>query len=195
MRERSPRGTNGKLQAAILKKCDRTYHRPDSNKQCAGGTCQHTCEAAEVEKCRHAWTVRYTVNGVQRDKSFRDEIDASRRVRYGTGLKKAQDFQLELTRGKRAQGRTYVDPKAGNELFGPAVKLTWSDGLPRGAKTGHRGTPPSHDHRQSRLPGTRTLRATRLLATCLAYRSSARIRPRQPAPTATETQLPSRSAD
>ncbi|MCW2930190.1 MAG: hypothetical protein JWM19_1152 [Actinomycetia bacterium] len=72
MRERSPRGTNGRLQATIVKKCDRTYHRPDSNKQCAGGTCQHTCEAAEVEKCRHAWTVRYTVNGVQRDKSYRE---------------------------------------------------------------------------------------------------------------------------
>jgi len=59
---------------------------------------------------------------VQRDKSFRDEMDARKRVQWGTGLKKAQDFQLELTRGKRAQGKTYVDPKAGNELFGPAAE-------------------------------------------------------------------------
>jgi hypothetical protein len=116
------KSTSGKLQATIFKKCDRTYHRPETNKMCAGGTCQHTCEAAETGRCRHAWTVRYTVNGVQRDKSFRDEIDAAKRVQWGSGLKKAQDFQLELTRGKRAQGRTYVDPKAGNELFGPACE-------------------------------------------------------------------------
>jgi integrase len=62
------------------------------------------------------------VNGTQREKSFADEMDERKRVRYGTGLKKAQDFQLELTRGKRAQGKTYVDPKAGSELFGPAAE-------------------------------------------------------------------------
>jgi integrase len=122
MSQRAARGTNGKLQATILKRCDRAYHRPETNKGCAAGTCQHTCEPAEVERCRHAWTVRYTVNGVQRDKSFRDEMDARKRVLYGTGLRKAQDFQLELTRGKRAQGKTYVDPAAGNELFGPAAE-------------------------------------------------------------------------
>jgi hypothetical protein len=38
------------------------------------------------------------------------------RAEEGPGL------QLELTRSKRAQGRTYVDPKAGNELFGPAAE-------------------------------------------------------------------------
>jgi hypothetical protein len=122
MSQRAARGTNGKLQATILKRCDRAYHRPETNKGCAAGTCQHTCEPAEVERCRHAWTVRYTVNGVQRDKSFSDEMDARKRMQYGTGLRKAQDFQLELTRGKRAQGRTYVDPAAGNELFGPAAE-------------------------------------------------------------------------
>ena len=122
MSRRAGTGNNGKLQATVLKKCDRTYHRPETNKQCADGTCQHTCEPSAIERCRHAWTVRYTVNGVQRDKSFRDEMDARKRVQWGTGLKKAQDFQLELTRGKRAQGKTYVDPKAGNELFGPAAE-------------------------------------------------------------------------
>jgi hypothetical protein len=62
------------------------------------------------------------VNGTQRERSFADEIDAQKRVRYGTGLKKARDFQLELTRGKRAQGKTYVDPAAGSEPFGPAAE-------------------------------------------------------------------------
>ncbi len=122
MSRRAAAGNNGKLQASVLKKCDRTYHRPATNKLCAAGTCQHTCLPSGIERCRHAWTVRYTVNGVQRDKSFRDEMDAARRVLWGSGLKKAQDFQLELTRGKRAQGRTYVDPKAGDELFGPAAE-------------------------------------------------------------------------
>jgi hypothetical protein len=108
---------NGTLQAIIIKKCSREHHRPETNKQCASGTCQHTCEAAEIERCPHAWTVRYCVNGVQREKSFRDEIDAAKRVRHGTGLRKAQDFQLELTRGKRAQGKTYTDPKRAEESF------------------------------------------------------------------------------
>src|SRR5260370_343669 len=122
MARRVGAGNNGKLQATIFKKCDRAYHRPETNRQCAGGACQHTCEPSGTERCRHAWTVRYIVNGVQRDRSFRDEIDARKRVQWGTGLKKAQDFQLELTRGKRAQGKTYVDPKAGSELFGPACE-------------------------------------------------------------------------
>jgi hypothetical protein len=125
MRELSARGANGnngRLQATVFKKCSREFHRPESNKGCAGDACQHTCEASGIERCAHKWTVRYVVNGVQREKSFADEVDGRKRVRYGTGLKKAQDFQLELTRGKRAQGKTYVDPKAGAELFGPACE-------------------------------------------------------------------------
>jgi len=122
MRISSPSGANGRLQATIFKKCSRESHRPESNKGCANGTCQHTCEPSVIEKCPHKWTVRYVVNGTQRERSFADEIDAGKRVRYGTGLKKAQDFQLELTRGKRAQGKTYVDPKAGSEPFGPAAE-------------------------------------------------------------------------
>jgi hypothetical protein len=54
----------------------------------------------------------------------------------GTGLK-ARDFQLELTRDKRAQGRTYVDPKAGNELFGPAAEAFIASGAPSDDTTQH----------------------------------------------------------
>jgi hypothetical protein len=39
MSRRVGTGNNGKLQATILKKCDRTYHRPETNRQCAAGTC------------------------------------------------------------------------------------------------------------------------------------------------------------
>jgi hypothetical protein len=114
-----------RIQATILKKCDRSSHHPETSKRCAArdrgesrGACQHTCEPGQVETCRHAWTVRYNVGGVQRDKSFQDELyDGSKRVKPNSGLRKAQDFQLELTRGKRAQGKTYTDPKLAEESF------------------------------------------------------------------------------
>jgi hypothetical protein len=35
MPRRAGTGNNGKLQATILKKCDRTYHRPETNKEAA----------------------------------------------------------------------------------------------------------------------------------------------------------------
>jgi hypothetical protein len=50
----------------IFKKCDRSNHRPDSNKGCASSTCQHTCDTPE--RCQHAWTLRYWVNGNSRDR-------------------------------------------------------------------------------------------------------------------------------
>src|ERR1700721_643063 len=40
----------------IFKKCDRSNHRPDSNKGCASSTCQHTCD--NPERCQRAWTLR-----------------------------------------------------------------------------------------------------------------------------------------
>ena len=49
-------------------------------------------------------------------------MDAKKRVKYGSGLKKAQDAQLELTRGKRAEGQTYIAPKGGNASFGEAAE-------------------------------------------------------------------------
>lgn len=69
--------------AVICKKCDRTRHRPQSNKQCASGTCQHTCEPSELETCKHAWTVRYSENSRQRERSF-------------VSLDDAKQFRLEL---------------------------------------------------------------------------------------------------
>jgi hypothetical protein len=36
----------------IFKKCDRGNHNPDSNKNRAGGTCQHSCD--DPEKCGQA---------------------------------------------------------------------------------------------------------------------------------------------
>ena len=57
----------------IFKKCDISNHRPETVKQCAAGTCQHTCKPDTIEKCTHAWTLRYWVNGKQLEKSFKDQ--------------------------------------------------------------------------------------------------------------------------
>jgi hypothetical protein len=97
---------NGLIQATVFKKCDRANHRPDSNKQCANGTCQHTCDPAQVEGCAHKWTVRYSVNSRQREQSFAE-------------LDKAQTFQLTLSTGKQTQGQMFTDPKAGEVAFLP----------------------------------------------------------------------------
>jgi hypothetical protein len=97
---------NALLQATIIKKCNREYHRPASNKACAGGTCQHTCQPAQVEGCAHQWTVRYSVNSRQREKSF-------------TSVTDAQTFQLTLSTGKQTDGAMFTDPKAGIVAFLP----------------------------------------------------------------------------
>jgi hypothetical protein len=44
---------NTLVQATVLKKCDRRFHKPGSNRGCSAGTCQHTCEPAQVPVCPH----------------------------------------------------------------------------------------------------------------------------------------------
>jgi hypothetical protein len=51
----------------IFKKCDLKSHKPNSNKRCADGACQHTCD--NREKCSHTSTLRYSVNNKQREAS------------------------------------------------------------------------------------------------------------------------------
>jgi hypothetical protein len=97
---------NASVQAVIIKKCDRTFHRPESNKGCANGTCQHTCDAAQAAQCAHKWTVRYSVNSRQREQSF-------------PTLTEAQTFQLTLSTGKRTEGAMFTDPRAGIVEFLP----------------------------------------------------------------------------
>ena len=97
MSRKAVKRSNSLVQATIIKKCDRTYHKPDSNKGCAAGTCQHTCEPAQVPDCPHKWTVRYSVNSRQREQSFATLTDA-------------QTFQLTLSTGKQTQGAMFTDP-------------------------------------------------------------------------------------
>ncbi len=107
----------------IFKKCDRSNHRPDSNKHCASSACQHTCDSPE--KCSHAWTLRYWVNGKQVEKSFRDKQNPSNgRVEYGSGRKLARDWQLKVTVDKRSGDIAFTDhSKSGKQNFGEACEL------------------------------------------------------------------------
>jgi integrase len=121
----------------VFKKCDRSNHKPDSNKNCAADTCQHTCQPTEVGKCPHAWTLRYWVDGKQLEKSFRDEI-RNGRVVYGSGKKLAQDHQLKLTVDKRAGDKTFADyTNAGKANFGAEAEK-WISRQPIGDRSkGH----------------------------------------------------------
>jgi hypothetical protein len=122
-------GPKGRLEGTIFKKCDRSNHHPERSKACAArdagaanGRCQHTCDPSQVEACRHAWTVRYCAAGRQREESFDDELyPGTKRVKPNSGLRKAQDFQLKLSTGKREQGRSFTDPKEAEASFTAAA--------------------------------------------------------------------------
>lgn len=106
----------------IFKKCDRSNHRPESNSRCSAGICQHTCD--KPDRCSHAWTLRYSVNGKQVEKSFKDtQNDSTGRVNYGSGKKLAQDFQLKLTVDRRSGDITFADhSRSGKQSFGPLAE-------------------------------------------------------------------------
>jgi hypothetical protein len=92
----------------ISKKCGKVDHRPDSNQGCASSACQHTY--GNPDRCPHAWTLRYWVNGKQVEKSFRDRKHPNTgRVDYGSGKKLAQDWQLQLAVDKRSGDITFAD--------------------------------------------------------------------------------------
>jgi integrase len=112
---------NGALEGKVIKKCSVQWHKPATNQGCKAGTCQHTCTA--IEKCPHAWTLRYSVNGRQAEKSYKDDTDpATGRVKPGSGKRKAQEARLKLTHDKRAEGAAFADHgKSGKGNFGDAV--------------------------------------------------------------------------
>jgi integrase len=74
------------------------------------------CDCGDWDGCPHQWVVRYRTTGGrssrQREQSFGDD------------LREAEDFALKVEHDKRA--RTFVDPKAGRELFRDAAR-TWLD--------------------------------------------------------------------
>lgn len=75
-----------------------------------------------MERCVHAWTLRYWADSRQRERSFKDEVRHGRTI-YGSGRKLAQDAQLKLIVDKRAGDRTFADySKAGKANFGEAAE-------------------------------------------------------------------------
>jgi integrase len=80
------------------------------------GTILKKCKCAKQATCPHKWTLRYWVDGRQREVSFADALDGSGRPRYGSGRKLAEDAQLKIAHDKRAQ--VFVDPKLGAGRFG-----------------------------------------------------------------------------
>jgi integrase len=130
--KKSPADANGIIQATIVKKCDRTFHRPESNKACAAGSCQHTCDPEQAAQCAHKWTVRYSVNSRQREASFKTRTEA-------------EVFQAELSTKKVTQGALFVDPRAGVMKFIDirrqyTARLDVSEGTLRGYECNYRGS-------------------------------------------------------
>jgi hypothetical protein len=78
----------------------------------------------QPDRCPHAWTLRYWVNGKQVEKSFRDKKHPNTgRVDYGSGKKLVQDWQLKLTVDKRSGDVTIADHgKTGRQNFGEACE-------------------------------------------------------------------------
>jgi integrase len=67
---------------------------------------------------------RYSLNGKQVEKSFKDQVNASTgRVNYGSGKKLAEDWQLKTTVDKRSGDVVFADhSKAGKQNFGEAAR-------------------------------------------------------------------------
>jgi integrase len=114
-----------KIEGTIFKKCDRAFHRPDSNRNCKAGTCQHTCQSDATGQCTHAWTLRYMSEGKQRELSFRDKVKADGRTEYGSGRKEAEKARIRLTSDKISGDFVFIDYRdSGKEKFGP-LALAW----------------------------------------------------------------------
>ena len=109
----------------IFKKCDTSATiGPRLNKQLRGWHLSAYVPTDTVEKCQHAWTLRYWVNGKQLEKSFKDAASDHRaRELRQRASKLAQDFQLKLTVDKRSGDITFADHgKSGKQNFGEACR-------------------------------------------------------------------------
>jgi len=93
------------LQGTIVKKCDMAGHKPDSNKWCAAGTCQHTCD--DIVRCAQVDAALLRERGAVGQVVRWQDQPGTGRTDYGSGMKLARDFQLKLTHDKRAEGAGY----------------------------------------------------------------------------------------
>jgi len=74
------------------------------------------CNCHDWNCCLHPWVVRYRTTGGRSSRQHEQS--------FGDDLREAEDFALKVEHDKRA--RTFVDPKAGRELFCDAAG-TWLD--------------------------------------------------------------------
>jgi integrase len=74
------------------------------------------CNCGDWDGCPHQWVVRYRTTGGRSSRQHEQS--------FGDDLREAEDFALKVEHDKRA--RTFVDPKAGRELFRDAAG-TWLD--------------------------------------------------------------------
>jgi integrase len=107
-------------EGTIFKKCDKALCKPETNKACGAGQCQHTCE--KPERCPHKWTLRYWAGDRQRESSYPDKRNDRGQPVYGSGKKLAQEAQLKIAHDKLAQVEVFPDSKSGAERFEDAAE-------------------------------------------------------------------------
>jgi integrase len=81
------------------------------------GTIFKGCDCENKARCSHGWTLRYWADGKQTNRTFRDTTGPDNEVRYGSGKKLAEDFQVKLMHGKRAGDVSFADTKKGDVPF------------------------------------------------------------------------------
>jgi integrase len=75
------------------------------------------CECKTKRTCPHGWTLRYYVDGKQREQTFRDTVDGQGHRQYGTGKVLAQDAAAAMFKAKRSADETFADKKLGEVPF------------------------------------------------------------------------------
>lgn len=75
------------------------------------------CDCKVKRTCAHGWTLRYYIDGKQKEQTFKDTVDSSGHRQYGSGKQLAQDAAAAMYRGKRAGDETFADKKLGEIPF------------------------------------------------------------------------------
>jgi len=103
----------------VFKKCDMAGHKPDSNKACGSGTCQHTCADLRSARTRGRCATGRTAGSVS----------AASRTRSATAVRSTERPEasagraVEADRGQARRDKTFADyTTAGKANFGEAAE-------------------------------------------------------------------------
>lgn len=83
------------------------------------GTVLKKCDCKVKRTCPHGWTLRYYLDGKQKEQTFRDTLDGSGKRVYGSGQQLAKDAAAAMFRAKRASDETFADKKLAEVPFLP----------------------------------------------------------------------------